>query len=880
MPYSRERAVEEAALLQEKVESQEAGDLDEAQVLVENELEDKAQAFVNRAEEVLRSFTQEDVTEQEYSESWRLNLHIKIKKRLEQKTPENYYLSLRQSTSSMDPEKERILSAATIYEIHHWKEIVEKGKQNKAALMRLAFELGNREALISRAVAIACRKIPLEELNDALIAPQNINKNTQYLPEIAHIAYTRLDTDEKAVAHEALKTVSTALFKETPKSREADANFFYDRAPYYRGEVLQYILNEVVAKDQSQLQALVETFYEELHRTPEELREIERRAQEYSKFGSWGQSMRLMRDVRDHQRRAYFIERLLADTPALNEAYVKFVATKDTERRLQQERREVAEREQREREEQQKKESEQRTEQERAESEQRLLRERQEKEEQLHREANRFMDESINMLNEMTIDDTLFERQLSQAVAQHDKFPVEVLDCQYWQLCEHRGTPLTLGAAENTISNSLNYRGPWYERSDHNKEFGDPEKRDQLRRIWESKRVELRQRRDNMAGTKKDIIADRIAQSFELASPAATLEEYEKRLWDINRFLDELERRMSARESIMDPILEAVRDGVQHVKDQMSERYQTFRSEYEKIEREEELQRLKKDHLLEQIEHHADYLLNLYSAGTGILLHDVKGTALEEPGHVGGSVSMTLRPALIQEQKLVLKLELHAAKDELTLEMGDDMDSIRKRINMVNWVAPHEIAHLVDRSQETVNRLFKENGAIYEQAQTLIGSWKESDRELAGEMLGMTLQETAVDGIGFRLVKEHGTSDPFDESAAQRIAAALRGYVAEFDVLKTILRTHAETPEMKSRYSIIILRAIAAGETLMHEAEKSNVGLDVIEDVDAISNELKDIFYVFNNETGFVADTDILKIINLCKEVFKYSQTVSLARPE
>jgi len=299
-----------------------------------------------------------------------------------------------------------------------------------------------------------------------------------------------------------------------------------------------------------------------------------------------------------------------------------------------------------------------------------------------------------------------------------------------------------------------------------------------------------------------------------------------------------------------------------------------MKAEIEEGEKHEAMMSAQDEYLRDQIERQTDYLKEIYSIGTGLDLEYTESRASQEAGDVVGSVTLGHGLRIKQSLKLELKLELEAEKDNLTLEMGEDLESVKKRMAMVNWVAPHEIAHLVDIASDMHKRLFTEKELA--PMDTVVNNWRGGNQELAREMMSSVVKETTIDAVGYRMVKEYGTANPLDSTKVERISSALRGYIAMMDVLENILQTHAEDEEMKSRYSAILLREIADGELIAEEARANNVDEKLISDTEREIEKLKTVFNNFNQETRFIDEGQIRDIVEMCKGYFKKAERVPI----
>lgn len=494
---------------------------------------------------------------------------------------------------------------------------------------------------------------------------------------------------------------------------------------------------------------------------------------------------------------------------------------------------------------------------------------------QLNKECNDFSREiSKFAFNEETIDVQIIKHVKDFIRSNFDINVFYHPECADWEIIlNEQGNVKTIVDADREVSNFLRTH-----------KESDAKYRNKLYRTWRNKMNELISTLYGFILEKQDTVREAAHGYFERQQQEKGLEkyiEYLQNILDKVKFLESLFLKVKDDGSDRNKVIiyqlsRIVSDVAIHNLAETKPVHEEKKAQMIKHEKEEGLRIEQEEALLAQIEQQTGYLCELYGAGTGLDLIEVRSAASREQGNTVGSVSVGLGLAQRVELKNTLSLEL-IAEDSLTLEMGNDLDSMKKRMAMVNWIAPHEIAHLVELASDMSKRIFGEEG-MSSSVRSLIENWRGDNQNLAREMIPLVMEETTIDAIGYRMVKEYGTANPLEEAKAERITAAMRGYVVAMDVIDYILKNSTEENEMKARYSVVLLREIAVGEVVLEEAKNNKINR---EDVDNLKREIKKLrrtFDGFNRKTHFVESAQVQEIVTLCKDYFRKAEVVPLVR--
>ncbi|MFC1483182.1 hypothetical protein ACFL56_02865, partial [Candidatus Margulisiibacteriota bacterium] len=286
-------------------------------------------------------------------------------------------------------------------------------------------------------------------------------------------------------------------------------------------------------------------------------------------------------------------------------------------------------------------------------------------------------------------------------------------------------------------------------------------------------------------------------------------------------------------------------------------------------------QQEQKEIILEKTKRQIEYLCDLYGKALDIDISDFNGSASEVDGEYVGSVSygLSLTPVLEPrlEQRLELTLEYFNDLFEdkyIDLEIGEDLQSTKDRMTMINWVIPHEIAHIVDR-EFTITKKYNnqiENLPIIRNVST----------RFAKDIL-YYLNEIIIDGLGYNLLMKYGTANKSSKTKSKRLEDVIMGFNTALKVLNIIYQNEHE--ENMSTWQFLLLRFITVGNTLLEEAISKKLPnsliiatKNTILDLDNKFNKLTKIksFFYYKGEKEF--------IMNLYLKYFQKAKKLNLSQ--
>ena len=279
---------------------------------------------------------------------------------------------------------------------------------------------------------------------------------------------------------------------------------------------------------------------------------------------------------------------------------------------------------------------------------------------------------------------------------------------------------------------------------------------------------------------------------------------------------------------------------------------------------------IERESVKENIDAKLNYLKKLYSKRSGLNLDDVETSSDFLGGSSIGSagLGMGMGLQLRQELKMGLEqsLEIEGLKDYINLDLGDSLEGISDRKKMIDWVAPHEIAHLVDwdLSDASDNFTDERKEEIERLAEELSGV---GDFE-AEEIIKHSLKECLIDGLGFKMALAYGVSNPSLKSQKERTGCCVKAFIHAQNVFENIVEASLEKEQEDGadkecffRHQIVILRMISSGEMLKKSADQLNVDQNLlilldntIKKLQNKFNELNVVFEIMNkeNEQDFI----------------------------
>jgi hypothetical protein len=856
--YTLEQAQTEASRLQEKIQRGEAKNFDEAELLVE------AEELIKNPEATMRGFVNSKLSDLQSVEGWEGRLQIHLKNRLAGKPDKRYLFALSQFARGDNKEEVKIVTAAYLYELEHRNEMPKIPYYNPTVLFRFALNFAKtRDDLLGAAMKKYLDSISLEEIYKNFKGAENITPDD--LPRLAEEALKRLSREEES-SKKVLNDAKIDLFRPAvnvkAKRLRAESffmpvgnyNFNFDR---FTPEVLNYLLTNVKEENPAIFNEVINRIDEELSRISQRNIPLDEKEFEKRLEATPYNERNYLRE--DYQKLVAF-RRIIQSVPVLRMAYNEIIRKRQLE---------AAEKARAEKERQR---------QLGLEREQRRLRDEKNKRElaeerdKIYREelarrrkrANMECDRFLSELPQFNVDSSILGEQIIFRVQSVEIGKLDELwNPDDWEI---------LRKSEGTVPTNLSSLARESYFLLRNQDI-DYEKRMALHDDWEKIEAKLRASIKEALIKNKENIYAAINSRLSFTAENPTLNDYDEYLRTLKDVVENTKRSAEfAEEEDKRQFLQGIVDIAERKMIETLPIYEKMKAEIKEIEKRGAMMLAQEEYLRDQIERQIDYLKKIYSIGTGLGLEYVESRASQVSGNVVGSVSLGHSLRITQSLKLEMGLELDAEHDNLTLEMGDDLESIKKRMAMVNWVAPHEIAHLVDIASNVHRRLFTEENLA--PMETVVNNWSGNNQDLAKEMMLSIIKEIIIDAIGYRMLKEYGSANPFDQTEAERIGAALRGYIAMMDVLENILRTHAEDEEMKSRYSAILLRMIAVGEIITEEARTNKVDKKLIKDAEREMEKLKAVFDNFNSETRFINEGQIRDIIEMCKGYFRKAEQV------
>lgn len=387
------------------------------------------------------------------------------------------------------------------------------------------------------------------------------------------------------------------------------------------------------------------------------------------------------------------------------------------------------------------------------------------------------------------------------------------------------------------------------------------EKAVDLENAWNKKEKQIELQLPKVFRGNEEMVYDALIHRFR--ANTETPEAYKVLLEELQQALKEIKRAISynseEEKNSMHLLLRGMAEKIEKRLSEVSPAYESMKSRAEKNKRQKDLLSTQREYLLEGIKRQISYLKEIYQIGTGLDLADTESKTSSGGCSIASvSMGMRLMPELRQEMSLHL-----ADEGIIELEVEESFESIKKRTAVINWVVPHEIAHLAATATDVLLRIFtKEDTA---EIKELTRSWP-AKRNIDKLILAVA-KEVVMDSVGYRLLKEYGSADPFDQSKAQRITAATTAFNATMDILEELAVKNAKKV---FHYSVTALRAIASGQVLVCEVQdagEKQKGLEKIQSLYALFERLNQ---------NFISQTQKEKIISLFKEYFKKAQTVPL----
>lgn len=301
---------------------------------------------------------------------------------------------------------------------------------------------------------------------------------------------------------------------------------------------------------------------------------------------------------------------------------------------------------------------------------------------------------------------------------------------------------------------------------------------------------------------------------------------------------------------------------------------------FDRDKREHEREQADREALLDYIEKYAeaamDYLVALISRGTGIDPSELKTNVSEGELRNLSSVITTdggLRLTQRVEQALVQRIELLRGSG-LFLEIGDSMDIAKTRVHAIPWETPHEIAHEVSKQTKAEEIIRTTLTTEVERiAKLFIG--KSTDQ--TKKTIQYILDESVIDGLGFRFTQQYGSIQPFPESKQERCEMSIKGYLSYLDGIKLILeRDIPDVLDQPEFTAVALLRTLAIGEELLKQGRSNNVENGILSQLESKLSNILSSQQSINEHNQYVTQPQADEVKKLCREGFIEAQLVEL----
>jgi hypothetical protein len=233
---------------------------------------------------------------------------------------------------------------------------------------------------------------------------------------------------------------------------------------------------------------------------------------------------------------------------------------------------------------------------------------------------------------------------------------------------------------------------------------------------------------------------------------------------------------------------------------------ENFRREQEQ-ERIEKIKERKHDFILEQIGSKTTYLKELYELESGYDLGYLSGHGTRGSGTgsvmSGAGVGVGVGAGIKVSHSLVLE----GVRDGIYLEMGDSLEDAQKRLGMEDFVAPHEIGHLMVNELNNLDK--KVLVKFQKDIESICFSMDEDNRLEYEHNIGHHLKECVVDAVGVKMALDYGVSDPFIQNRNERLQSFLKGMISTSQVVLDLTQGNKLKDEEKRGYEFFFLRLIA-----------------------------------------------------------------------
>ncbi len=877
---------------------------------IEGTFQPEVEEVMQNSELILREFIDSPIDyKDQVIAPWVPELHEKIKGRLDKNPPSRYLRSLSSAAIYMDEKKEKTLSAAIVYELQNYHSMEPVAYYTHKILFSIAISFPRvyGDSLLGKSTQKMLDGISLEEIYMKLQDKRKrFELNSKDIPNLSAIAVKRLYTGvekDRQVAKEILNHALNVFFGNgytfphniSRRIVEVLSNDFELTSKIYLSsrrsivntinnsfspEVIDYFLLEVRQKFPDIFNEILKTLNYRLSniKIPDDKDEFER---QYSEIESWKERG----DFRSMYEKKMLAVKILGRFRVLEDGYYAF---KENLQRAEEEKK------------QQEILNELRAEEERKQQEilnefiaaeerirQRILNQLSEEVNEKHAQRkrkmnNEEMDAFTERLSHLEVDEPALKNQILEKIQDIDILELPDFINNNWVESNWKAispTPGTPVLIQMHSLKSLKLQVDICVLS-----TGDKEKKELLLSKWDKIKNKITEKIESIILYLLPEILAIINDKFKFIPEEKSINEFRDYLDKLSSIIDKIQTKITTEDSnvgklYLEMLLEIITREQARMLNKEKEVQKLHEEEMKRVKEEEKQQSLDylhENYLLDQIRQQTNYLSELYAIHTGIDFGDVECSTEEYMGGSVGTVSMGHGLSMRQEIRHSLRQNLELVENLISLEVGEGLESVKKRLAFINWVVPHEIAHIVDNSCNVLLQIFDE-----EQINTIASitdNWKGNHPDIAKEMLPRLMKEASIDGLGFRMIKEYGTVNIGETTLKERISSAAKAYLAVMSIFeeKDYYKKIASDSGSENWFSLVFLRQIAVGEIIFNEIKVLEGDSELLHDLEKCIEKAKDIFEEINQETGFVKESQKETIIDLFKKFFNKSKQVSL----
>lgn len=302
---------------------------------------------------------------------------------------------------------------------------------------------------------------------------------------------------------------------------------------------------------------------------------------------------------------------------------------------------------------------------------------------------------------------------------------------------------------------------------------------------------------------------------------------------------------------------------------------------------------LEKEHIAKLIEAKSAYIKELYRIGTGMNIdactyaetEDEETLAYvefagdhsssrrdereEKGGDIGGGYGgggMGQRQVQALQQTMSL-----SSSDRIVTETGSELEKRRLRLTMVDWTTPHEVGHIIDvlhregeeddkskHSENVITRHLDELADIVKDLPADQGAFYQTE-------IRKLMEECMIDGMGYRLIQNYGTSDFEYDQREHRLEQGAHAFIAACTIARYNMGTYLDVgmeQECGIRFCLILQRFIAnakiQSENISHIPDNAleDISLDLQDEI----IELEKLYYEIQIKIAAESDNRLIDL--------------------